>query len=98
MTASVAGVWRVACDQDAHGQAGQYGRIVRIQLDEHGRRIFTPTPSYGSLSWKRGYRRRTALERINNRLDHGHEFEQHCIRGLARMRTRIGVAVMMALA
>ena len=46
------------------------------------------------------YRRRSALERINNRLDHGYEFEPHFIRGIARMRTRIGVAlaVMMALA
>ena len=90
---------RAACGQNAHCQAGQYGRIVRIKLDEHNWRIFTPTP-YGSPSWKRGYRRRTALERINNRLDHGFEFEQHFIRGLARMRTRIGVAlaVMMSLA
>ena len=92
-------VGRAACGQNAHCQAGQYGRIVRIKLDEHDRRIFTPTP-YGSPSWKRGYRRRTALERINNRLDHGFEFEHHFIRGLARMHTRIGVAlaVMMSLA
>ena len=47
-----------------------------------------------------GYRRRSALEHINNRLDHGYEFEQHFIRGTAQMRTRIGVAiaVMMAVA
>ena len=72
---------------------------MRIDLDEHDRRIFTPTP-WGSPSWKRGYRRRSALERINNRIDHSFEFEQHFIRGLARMRTRVGVAlaVMMALA
>ena len=90
---------RETCEQGAGGHPGEYGRMVRIDLDKHDRRIFTPTP-YGSPSWKRGYRRRSALERINNRLDHGFEFEQHFIRGLARMRTRIGVAlaVMMALA
>ena len=90
---------RETCEQGAGGHTGEYGRIVRIDLDKHDRRIFTPTP-YASPSWKRGYRRRTALERINNRLDHGYEFEQHFIRGTARMRTRIGVAisVMMALA
>jgi len=30
-----------------------------------------------------------ALERISNRLDHGYELEQHFIRGLAQMRTRV---------
>ena len=72
---------------------------MRIDLDEHDRRIFTPTP-WGNPSWKRGYRRRSALERINDRIDHGSEFEQHFMRGSARMRTRVGVAlaVMMALA
>lgn len=90
---------REACERGAGGHVGAYGRIVRIDLDEHDRRIFTPTP-WGSPSWKRGYHRRSALERINNRIDHGYEFEQHFIRGLARMRTRVGVAlaVMLALA
>ena len=54
----------------------------------------------GSPSWKGGYRRRAALERINARLDRSFELEQHFIRGLSRMRTRVGLAlsVMMALA
>ena len=69
---------REACERSAGGHVGEYGRIVRIDLDAHDRRIFTPTP-YGSPSWKRGYNRRSALERINNRLDHAFEFEQHFI-------------------
>ena len=52
---------------------------MHIVLD---RFIFTP---YGSPSWKRGYRRRTALERINARLDRSFEFEQPFIRGLSRI-------------
>ena len=90
---------RAACERMGGGQPGQYGRVVRIGLDRHDRRIFTPTP-YGSPSWKRGYRRRAALERINARVDRSFEFEQHFIRGLSRMRTRVGLAlsVMMALA
>ena len=57
-------------------------------------------PGYGSPAWKRGYRRRTALERIDARLDRSFEFEQHFLRGLSRKRTRVGLAltVMMALA
>ena len=41
-----------------------------------------------------------ALERINARLDGSFRFENHFVRGKARMRTRIGLAlaVMMALA
>ena len=90
---------RAACERMGGGQAGRYGRVVRIVLDRHDRRIFTPTP-YGSPSWKRGYRRRAALERINARPDRSFEFEQHFIRGMSRMRTRVGLAlsVMMALA
>ena len=90
---------RAACERMGGGQAGRYGRVVRIGLDRHDRRIFTPTP-YGSPSWKRGYRRRAALERINARPDRSFEFEQHFIRGLPRMRARVGLAlsVMMALA
>lgn len=44
------------------------------------------------------YHRRSALERINNRIDHSFEFEQHFIRGLARMRTRVGLAMVVMLA
>ena len=32
---------------------GEYGRIVRVDLEKHDRRLFTPTP-WGSPSWKRG--------------------------------------------
>ena len=90
---------REACERMGGGQPGQYGRVVRIVLDRHDRRIFTPAP-YGSPVWKRGYRRRTALERINARVNRSFELEQHFIRRLSRMRTRVGLAlsVMMALA
>ena len=88
-----------ACHRQAGSKAGDYGRIVRIQLDKVDRRIFTPTP-HGSPTWKRGYNRRSALERINARLDNDFGFERHYLRGLTRMRTRVGLAltVMMSLA
>ena len=78
---------------------GEYGRIVRVDLDSHDRRIFTPTP-WGSPSWRRGYNRRSAMERINARLDRSFNSETHYIRGRAKMKTRVGLAlaVMMALA
>jgi hypothetical protein len=70
---------------------------VRIKLDEHDRRIFVPTP-HGSPSWQRGYNRRSALEQINNRIDHRFGFEQHFIPGLAKMQTRVGLALAVMLA
>jgi len=90
---------RGACHRAGGVKPGAYGRIVRVDLDKHDRRIFTPTP-WGSPSWRRGYNRRSAMERINARLDRGFNFETDYIRGLARMKTRVGLAlaVMMAMA
>lgn len=90
---------RSACYRNAGCQAGDYGRVVRIDLKTADRRIFTPTP-HGSPSWRRGYARRNALERINARLDNSFGFERHYIRGQAAMTTRVGLAlaILMALA
>jgi hypothetical protein len=90
---------RERCHRAGGVTPGEYGRIVRIGLADHDRRIFVPTP-YGSPSWERGYNRRSALERINNRIDNSFGFERHFIRGLAKMQTRVGLAlaVMMAMA
>lgn len=90
---------RSQCYRGAGVQDSAYGRVVRIALADQDRRIFTPTP-WGSPSWRRGYKRRTALERINSRVDTSFGFERHFIRGRAKMKTRMGLAlcVMMALA
>ncbi len=86
------------CHRDAQCETNGYGRVVRVPL-EKDRRIFTPTPRC-STSWKRAYRRRSAIERINSRIDNSFGFEKHFIRGKAKMTTRVGLAlaVMMALA
>jgi hypothetical protein len=90
---------RAQCHRAGGANPGDYGRIIRISLNDHDRRIFVPTP-HASPSWQRGYNRRNALERINNRIDNSFGFERHFIRGLAKMQTRVGLAlaVMMAMA
>lgn len=69
---------------------------VRVPL-ETDRRIFTPL-ARASYKWKKTYNHRTAVERVNSRLDVSFGFEQHFIRGQAKMRLRMSLALMVMLA
>jgi len=69
---------------------------VRVPLSED-RRIFTPL-ARSSYTWQREYKKRTALERVNSRLDVSFGFERHFIRGLNKMRLRCGLALIVMLA
>ena len=90
---------REQCCANAGSDPRKMGPSRRISLNQVNRRIFLPTP-HGTRNWRRGYARRSALERINARLDDGYRFEVHTIRGKAKMTARVGLAlgVMMALA
>jgi hypothetical protein len=68
---------------------------IRIPLDTD-RRIFTPLDR-SSYSWDRAYAHRTAVERVNSRLDVSCGFEHHTIRGMAKMRARCGLALLVML-
>ena len=89
---------RELCHAAGNVNSGTFGRIVRVPID-NDRRIFMPTP-HGTKSWKEAFNRRSALERINSRIDNSFGFEFHYIRGKAKMQTRVGLAlaVMMAMA
>lgn len=69
---------------------------VRIPLSED-RRVFTPL-ARSSYAWARMYKKRTAVERVNSRLDVSFGFEEHFIRGLAKMRLRCSLALCVMLA
>jgi hypothetical protein len=71
-------------------------KSIRINIGEE-RRIFTPL-ARSSYSWKRMYAKRTAVERVNSRLDISFGFEHHYIRGEAKMRVRCGLALCIMLA
>ena len=62
-------------------------------------RVFTEI-ARNSYKWKRKYNKRVSLERINSRLDNGYEFENHTIRGRAKMETEVHLAmsIMMTIA
>lgn len=89
---------RSQCELAALGRATDFGRMVRVPLSKD-RRIFTPIPR-DSPSWKRLYAERSSVERVNARIDQSFGFERHTIRGLEKMRARMGLAlaVMLALA
>ena len=74
--------------------AGAYGRIVRIDIKKQDRRIFSPTlTTVLPGTHRRGYNRRSALERINSRIDQRFGFEHHYIRGKVKMQVRVGLAM-----
>jgi len=69
---------------------------VRIKLSED-RCVFTPV-ARSSYQWKILYKKRTAVERINGRLDTSFGFEEHYIRGQQKMNLRVGLALTVMLA
>jgi len=68
---------------------------VRIKLEED-RRVFTPL-ARSSYAWQKTYDKRTAVERVNSRLDVSFGFERHFIRGLKKMKLRMGLALVVML-
>lgn len=59
-------------------------RIFRIPLKTDPR-IFTKV-ARNSKKWKRLYKKRTSIERVNGRIDRDFQFEKHTIRGLKKMK------------
>jgi len=80
------------CNQ---GCQPEHGRIVRVPI-AIDRRIFTPLPR-SAKSWRREYKHRTAIERVNSRLDGAYGFERHYIRGMKKMCARTGLALLVML-
>jgi hypothetical protein len=75
---------------------GPFGRTLRIPLDTD-RRVFTPLPRSTSR-WDKAYDRRSAVERVNSRLDNVLGFEKHTIREMKKMEARVSPALLVMLA
>ena len=71
-------------------------RIFRIPLKTDPR-IFTKV-ARNSRKWKRFYKKRTSIERINGRIDRDYKFEKHTIRGLKKMKMFLTVTFIVQLA
>ncbi|MEJ2507155.1 MAG: transposase [Ignavibacteriaceae bacterium] len=70
--------------------------VIRIPM-EIDRRIFTPV-ARSSYKWKRIYKKRTSVERVNSRIDNLLGFENHKIRGLKKMSIRLLISFCILLA
>jgi hypothetical protein len=72
--------------------------VVKIKR-EINPRLFTEV-ARNSYKWKRYYNKRTALERINSRIDVAYKFENHTIRGLDKMKICVDITmiIMMTIA
>jgi len=68
---------------------------IRIDI-ESNRRIFTPL-ARSSYKWKTMYKKRSAVERVNSRMDESFGFEKHFIRGGNKMKVRCGLALIVML-
>lgn len=84
------------CKGYAQCSEGTKGKLVRIPL-EIDRRVFVPI-ARSSYKWQRIYNGRTAVERVNSRIDLSFGFEHHFIRGKAKMTMRVGLALTVMLA
>jgi len=63
---------------------------IYISYDE---RVFLPV-ARDSYKFARLYKGRTAVERLNGRLDRDYMFEDHCIRGLKKMRLMVSLTLL----
>jgi len=63
---------------------------IYISYDE---RVFLPV-ARNSMKFARLYKGRTAVERLNGRLDRDFMFEDHCIRGLKKMRLLVSLTLL----
>jgi hypothetical protein len=86
----------MSCRGYAQCSEGTKGKLIRIPL-ETDRRVFVPI-ARSSYKWQRIYNGRTAVERVNSRIDVSFGFENHYIRGKAKMTLRVGLALAVMLA
>ena len=87
---------RKECESLAPGGVGDFGRVVRVPL-ETNRRIFTPVARH-TFKWKKSYKKRTAVERVNGQIDRVPKSEQHTIRGKQKMTMQKSLALIVLLA
>jgi hypothetical protein len=67
------------------------GKTYKIYIS-YDERVFLPI-ARDSKKFKRLYHGRTAIERLNGRLDRDYRFEDHCLRGLKKTKLIVSVSL-----
>lgn len=75
---------------------GYKGKVYSIEIKEDSR-VFTPI-ARNSKKWQRLYNKRTAVERVNGRLDRDFNLENHKVRGLKKATVLIDIMMISMLA
>ena len=68
------------------------GKVYKIYIS-YDERVFLPV-ARDSKKFERLYKGRTSVERLNGRLDRDYMFEDHCIRGLDKMRLMVSLSLL----
>ena len=68
------------------------GKVYKLYIS-YDERVFLPV-ARNSMKFTRLYKGRTAVERLNGRLDRDFMFEDHCIRGLQKMRLLVSLSLL----
>ena len=68
------------------------GKVYKLYIS-YDERVFLPV-ARNSMKFSRLYKGRTAVERLNGRLDRDFMFEDHCIRGLDKMRLLVSLSLL----
>ncbi|MDR2572043.1 MAG: transposase [Oscillospiraceae bacterium] len=68
------------------------GKMYKIYVS-YDERIFLPV-ARNSKKFERLYKGRTSVERLNGRLDRDYMFEDHCIRGLKKMKLMVSLTLL----
>jgi len=68
------------------------GKVFKIYIS-YDERVFLPV-ARNSMKFARLYNGRTAVERLNGRIDRDFMFEDHCIRGLKKMRLLVSLTLL----
>jgi hypothetical protein len=68
------------------------GKVYKIYTS-YDERIFLPI-ARSSMKFKKLYKGRTSVERLNGRLDRDFMFEDHCIRGMEKMKLMVSLTLL----
>ena len=68
------------------------GKMYKIYIS-YDERVFLPV-ARDSMKFKRLYKGRTSVERLNGRIDRDYMFEDHCIRGNKKMKLMLSLTLL----